>query len=208
MVADRRNVSRHLGIFAAIGGLIWIASAPPVKGQAGTAPQYTPDGQLLAPVRFESWVFVGSNLGLAYKPDAPATTAAEAARAEKQQFHNIYIKPEAYARFVATREFPDLTVLVMQKFVAADREPKGVLATGFFNGERAGLEVAVKNANRPDKQTTPWAYYDLTDPADPSKVRASARAFPDAACESCHRAHASTDNVWVQFYPTLRNASN
>jgi hypothetical protein len=29
-------------------------------------------------------------------------------------------------------------------------------------------------------------------------------AAADADCESCHRAHAGLDNVWVQVYPTLR----
>jgi len=96
-------------------------------------------------------------------------------------------------------------VLVVEKFVAMDRDTKGVLATGMFNGARAGLEVAVKNSRRPDGNTTPWAYYDLTDPTDPSKIAASAPAFPDGACQNCHRAHASLDNVWVQFYPTLRS---
>jgi hypothetical protein len=40
--------------------------------------------------------------------------------------------------------------------------------------------------------------------ADPSKVAPTAAAFADDHCEHCHREHASTDNVWVQFYPTLR----
>jgi hypothetical protein len=95
----------------------------------------------------------------------------------------------------------------MEVFSAADKEPKGVLATGVFNGDRAGLEVAVKNTRRPDGRSTPWAYYDLTDASDPSRIKPSAAAFPDQVCESCHRAHASKDNVWVQFYPTLRKVA-
>ena len=33
-----------------------------------------------------------------------------------------------------------------------------------------------------------------------------AAAFPDAACYDCHIKHADDDNVWVQFYPTLKRA--
>jgi hypothetical protein len=66
------------------------------------------------------------------------------------------------------------------------------------------LEVAVKNAARPDGQKTAWAYYDFTDPARPGKLKASAAAFPDEQCETCHRKHASPYNVWVPFYPILR----
>jgi Cytochrome P460 len=202
-----RKVWCRIGVLTVIAAAIWIAAIRQIEAQSGAAPQYAPNGQLLAPVGYETWVFVGSNIGLAYKPDAPAITAREAARADKPQFHNVYINPEAYARFVATRQFPELTVLVMEKFAAVDRDTKGVLASGSFNGDRVGLEVAVKNSRRPDGSSTPWAYYDLTDPADPSKVRSSAPAFPDAVCESCHRQHASMDNVWVQFYPVLRNAT-
>jgi cytochrome P460 len=197
MINNRKMAWCRAGVLAGLASLVWIASAPEVAGQSGTAPRYTRDGKLLAPVGYETWVFVGSNLGLAYKPDAPAMTAAEGARADKPEFHNVYINPEAYARFRATRQFPDRTVLVMEKFAAAERDTKGVLARGSFNGDRLGMEVAVKNSRRPDGKPTPWAYYDFTD-------MVPATAFPDDKCEQCHRAHASMDNVWVQFYPTLR----
>jgi hypothetical protein len=181
---------------AALSGSMAFAQA---TAGSVTAPRYAANGELVAPTGFESWVFVGSNLGMAYK-----TSPAAAANADKPNFHNVYINPEAYAHFRDTGQFPDPTVLVMEVFAAADKEPRDVLARGVYDGERAGLEVAVKNTRRPDGRSTPWAYYNFTDPADPSKVRASAPAFPDQVCEACHRQHASMDNVWVQFYPTLR----
>jgi hypothetical protein len=189
---------------AAFAGL---ALTPPVRSQSqsGTAPQYTADGQLKVPQGFETWVFVGSNLGLAYKEELPVTTKVEAARANQQQFHNIYINPEAYAYFVANKEFPDKTVLVMDVFAAPDREPRNVLTAGFYNGKQIGLQVAVKNLSRPDGKTTPWAYYTLMNPFDPSPIlQPSAPAHADSECYDCHKEHASKDNVWVQFYPTLR----
>jgi len=51
---------------------------------------------------------------------------------------------------------------------------------------------------------SPVAFRFDLDKADPSKVAPTAAAFADDQCEHCHREHASTDNVWVQFYPTLR----
>jgi cytochrome P460 len=195
----------RVGIFAIAALSAWMASAPTAAAQTGTAPQYTADGRLLAPAGYQTWVFVGSNLGLAYRQNLPARTGAESRKADPPQFHNVYINPEAYAHFLATGEFPDPTILVMDRFVAADKEPRGIVANGVFNGDRGGLEVAVKNLSRPDGKTTPWAYYDFTDPSDPTKTRASAPAFADEICESCHRQHASKDNVWVQFYPVLRS---
>ena len=201
---NRKGIYRG-GLFAALAAVAGVLLATQAGSQNATAPAYDANGNLLAPVGFESWVFVGSNLAMEYHPDAAAMTPREASRADVSQFHNIYINPETYAHFLATKEFPEPTILVMQKFLAADKEPQGILASGSFNGERSGVEVAVKNPARPDGSTTPWAYYDMTDRTDPSKVAASAPAFPDAICETCHRQHASNDNVWVQFYPTLRD---
>ena len=55
----------------------------------------------MLPTGFETWVFVGSNLGLSYKQDLFAMTANEAARANPQQFHNVYLSTSAYADFLA-----------------------------------------------------------------------------------------------------------
>src|SRR6516164_863756 len=181
------------------------AAAPSARSQSADEPRYTPGGDLLLPNGFDTWVFVGSNLGLSYTPDAAAAASAPPPRAARQQqFHNVSINKAAYDYFSANGRFPEGTVLVMQVFEAADKEPRSVLASGVFNGSRVGLEVAVKNTSRPDGKTTPWAYYNFTDPSDRSKVLASATAFPDENCANCHQRHASIDNVWVQFYPALR----
>jgi Cytochrome P460 len=183
------------------------AQEPLASSYAATAPKYDAQHDLLLPKGFETWVFVGSNLGLAYKTDMKETTAAEGKRLEAQVFHNIYINPEAYAHFLRTGEFPEPTILVMEQFSAAEKEPKGVLTAGSYNGQRVGMEVAVKNSARPDKVKTPWAYYSFTDQSEPKRLLTHAPAFPDADCETCHRQHASKDNVWVQFYPHLRDAT-
>lgn len=190
---------------AAIAALASSLFASAVRSQSGAVPQYTAKGELVTPSGFETWVFVGSNLGLAYKHELPVTTAKESAQAEMQVFHNIYINPAAYAHFKEKHEFPELTMLVMEIFTAADKEPKGVLSAGVYNGGRIGLQVAVKDSKRPVAHDKPWAYYIPQDWQDPKHTLfPSSSAFKDAACESCHQAHASMDNVWVQFYPTLR----
>ncbi len=186
----------------------WALSAPFETAVAQTnteQPQYNDSGNLKVPQGYETWVFVGSNLGLGYKQSLAAMTAVEAKRAERGSFHNIYINPGAYRQFIKKGTFPDPTVLVMEHYVAEDKEPKGIVDKGVFNGKRSGVEVAVKNTKRPDGSSTPWAYYVFTDRTDPSKVTPVATAFPDAACHQCHLEHASTDNVWVQFYPALRD---
>jgi Cytochrome P460 len=207
MVHVLGKLSRRCGLVTGAAVFCFTLTTLPLQAQAQLAdePRYTPSGELMLPNGFETWVFVGSNLGLSYTPDAAAAAAAPPPRAARQQFHNVSINKAAYDYFLANDRFPDRTVLVMQVFEAADKEPKGVLANGLFNGRRVALEVAVKNASRPDGKTTPWAYYNFTDPSDRSKALASAPAFPDQACANCHQRHASIDNVWVQFYPALRD---
>jgi Cytochrome P460 len=207
MVHILGKLGRRRGIHTGAAALCFAlaASSPPAQAQRADEPRYTPSGELVLPNGFETWVFVGSNLGLSYTPDAATAAGAPPPRAARQQFHNVAINKAAYDYFLANDRFPDRTVLVMQVFEAADKETKGVLASGMFNGRRVGLEVAVKNASRPDGKTTPWAYYNFTDPSDRAKVLASAPAFPDQACANCHQLHASIDNVWVQFYPALRD---
>jgi Cytochrome P460 len=179
-------------------------------------PEYSKDGsKLVLPRDFHTWIFVGSNLGLTYKRDAKAMTTREAQREEAQNYHNVYLDPAAYAYYVKNREFPDPTILVMDVYEAAKKEgPDSIVHKGSFNGKRVDIEVAVKNKNRPDRIKDPdrtkesvadWAYYffPAAQPGEQQQLEASPR--PDSACHDCHKAHASKDNVWVQFYPILRD---
>ena len=172
-------------------------SPPPATG-----PQYNEAGELKRPAGFETWVFVGSNLGLEYSDQAAKENPVE--KKEKNRpaggsnFHNVYINPEAYAHYVKTGKFPEKTVLVLDIFKAEEREPRKIVSEGLFPGAPAGLAVAVKNSARPDGSQTDWAYYDF------GLEGKTARAFLDKACYDCHLNHADDDNVWVQFYPALR----
>ena len=178
-----------------------LATAQPVPPDA---PAYAANGDLLLPQKFETWVFAGSNLGLGYSPDVPNNTRAEAARqVQTQQFHNVYINPLAYDAYVKTGKFPEGTMLVMDVYVAASREPSGIVNSGTYNGPRITIEVAVKNSKRPDGSKTDWAYYNFTG-ASPGSLAPQAKAEENADCYACHKSHAGDDNVWVQFYPALR----
>jgi hypothetical protein len=184
-----------------------------VSGQGaadGRRPTYTADGRLEVPPGFRSWVFAGVDLSPRYRteaelagPEKPRKTRQDGRPAGEDTFHAVYINPEAYEAYRKTGRFPDPTVLVMEVFRAEERDPGGVLADGLFPGKRVGVEAAVKDGKRPGGGV-PWAYYDFAldgagKPAGPAKAR------PDRDCYDCHLRHASKDNVWVQFYPTLRD---
>jgi hypothetical protein len=180
--------------------------------QPATDLTYDAEGNLLRPTNFETWVFVGSNLGLGYAKDAKSMTIVEARRTEQQDYHNVYIDPAAYAAYLAKGTFPDAAMLVMDVYETATKEVRGpgdkpsVLNAGTFNGRRKAVEVAVKDSRRPnrrdvegeDRSVGEWAYYGF------DAKGTKARPHADSECFNCHRDHADDDNVWVQFYPTLR----
>ncbi len=192
--------------FAVAGLLILAARAAHSPPSTGIRPRYTDAGLLEVPQRFRSWVFVGADLSPQYKPDVAETAPAEKDRSKGTKhdaFHNVYINPESYDAYLKTGQFPDPTILVMEVLKAEEKDAGGILASGQFEGKRVGLEAAVKDKSRPGGGV-PWAYYsfELDKSANPVQP---AKAFPDASCYECHLKHASNDNVWVQFYPALRD---
>jgi hypothetical protein len=185
------------GIVVLIGMVAFVVSAPPATTQSSDPPQYDSSGNLLRPVGFETWAFVGSNLGLSYE----STT-------DDLEFHNVYISPQAYTEFVKTQTFPDRTVFVIDRRTAGDRnqDPTHELKAGHYNDKRLGILAAVKDLNhpRPTGSTTLWAYYEFD--MKGNQMPDSRKAEDAANCENCHaKVNAKTDNVWVPFYPILRD---
>jgi hypothetical protein len=188
---------------ASLAGLSGYCQPSPAPEVRSADPQYNAKGELKRPTDFRTWVFVGSNIGLKYHKELPDVAPRKqdlAKKAAPGEFHNVYIRPEAYEHYLKTGEFPDLTVLVMDVYEAKERDAKGIVSSGLFPGVQRRIEVAVKNGKRPDGSKTDWAYYAFESP-----TKATAAAFRDAACYDCHLKHADRDNVWVQFYPTLRD---
>ena len=164
-------------------------SARSTQSNQDFGPRYDDEGHLLRPVGWQRWVLAGSSLGLGYTPrtrgESPGT------------FKHVYIHPTAFDHYVKTGEFPDKTMLVMGVYSSNDRaEPA---ENGWYPDVLRALEAAVKDEERFEGN---WAYFDL--PVDEKSV--GTVAFPGARCAACHAEHAAVDNVFVQFYPVLRDA--
>jgi hypothetical protein len=173
---------RILAVLAA-GGLLFTSAG---GARETTGPEYDASGALIRPEGYHEWVFVGASLGLSYR-DAPD--------AGPQEFHHVYLRPESYDAFVRTGRFPDRTVLVLELHEAAQKAAPA--RHGLFEGRRLAVEAAVKDARLPDG----WGYFSFEDGSRPT-----ARVAPREACFECHRQNAAVDNVFVQFYPVLRDA--
>lgn len=154
-------------------------------------PRFANGNQLIRPVGYREWMFVGTGLGMSYSK-GPGD--------KNPTFANIYIQPEAYRRFAAAGEFPDKTLLVMEVVSAGSRA--SINQQGQFEDRFMGIEAAVKDEKRFAEK---WAYFSFI--GQGGEPLAQAKPFPKEACWQCHHAHGAVDNVFVQFYPVLREAA-
>jgi hypothetical protein len=151
---------------------------------SSTGPEYTSDGELKRPDGYREWVYLSTGFDMSYTPGAAA---------DHHMFDNVFANPEAYKKFIETGTWPDKTMLVL--------EVRGAVGKGSINQrgnyqdtDLMGMEVHVKDETRfPGK----WAFFGF----DGDKT---AKMVPtNAACYTCHTAHAAVDTTFVQFYPTL-----
>jgi cytochrome P460 len=87
----------------------------------------------------------------------------------------------------------------MEVFTAGENAP--IVRRGQFQDKFRGVEVALKDS---DKFAEKWAYFNFI--GGEGKQLSQAKAFPKEACWNCHNQHGASDNVFVQFYPVLRDA--
>ncbi len=158
---------------------------------AGPGPRWTADGALIRPDSVDRWITVGTSLGLGYNDP----TSAGGGRFQPL-FHRVYLEPRAYEAARRSGRFPTGTMLAL--VIAPATERVAPARQGVFADRAVRLEVAVKD---PARFPGGWAYFDFGDAAP----AATARALPPERCARCHADHAARDNVFVQFYPLLRD---
>jgi hypothetical protein len=149
-----------------------------------SGPEYTSDAQLKFPENYREWIYLTSGFDMSYSPAMQM--------GDHHTFDNVFVSPDAYKIFVATGNWPDKTMLMLE---VRGAEGKGSInQKGNYQGAAMGHEVHVKDEARfPGK----WAFFGFDDGK-------TAKMIPTSAdCYSCHAAHAAVDTTFVQFYPTL-----
>ncbi|GAB5402356.1 MAG: hypothetical protein Aurels2KO_05870 [Aureliella sp.] len=168
--------------------------ADDVEALNGSGPRYSEDGQLMRPQGWRKWVYIGTPLTPHDMNDGKAAFP---------EFHNVYIDPESFATFERTGEFPNGTQIVKELVLVGSKS--AVSGNGYFMGEFAGLEVALKDTQRFKDEPGGWAYFSFGHVAA-DKYEATAKPFPAESCNACHQASADYDYVFLQYYPVLRAA--
>ena len=145
-------------------------------------PQYA-NGKLIRPESYREWRFLSSGLGMSYSASANANP----------QFTNVFVPQWAYKHFVASGEWPEETVFVLEE--RSSETKRSINKGGRFQTDLNGLAVEVKDDQRfPDN----WAYFSF--PGDTQEAAPN----PRQACWQCHDSNAAVEHTFVQFYPTLK----
>ena len=160
-------------------------------------PQFNDKGELLLPVGFRKWVFIG----------APLTpNALNNGVAGFPEFHNVYVEPAAYDYYVRHGSWPEGTMMVKELQLTKEGtfddgsriEPSG---RGFFPGTVNGMDVSVKDSQR-FADTNGWGFFNFGHNAAPY-LEVAAEA-PVETCAGCHMASAHEDMVFSDFYLQLK----
>jgi Cytochrome P460 len=163
-----------------------LAAAACLAAQTGSdaqGPRYSASGELTLPADYREWVFLSSGLGMTYQ----AMSGHDAA------FTNVFAKPEAYRRFVATGKWPDKTVLLLE--VRASASKGSINQGGSYQTDLLAIEAEVKDSAK--FPGNGWAFFAF------GKSNSGKLLPRSADCYSCHLEHGAVDNTFVQFYPAL-----
>ena len=188
----------HIGVVAAALILLAIVSASRLGVGTATATEgsqaryyeFDSEDQLIRPVGYREWVYVGTPL---------TPNDLNPPEAAFPNFHNVYIDPASWAYYKETGRFRDGTILVKELVDVGSKV--AVSGNGYFMGEFAGLEATIKDRERFPNEPGYWAYYSF---GHAYPLAEAAAAFPAAACNACHEASAQDDWVFTQYYPVLR----
>lgn len=159
------------------------------EASATDAPQYTAEGKLKLPPDYREWIYLSSGLGMSYSDGGPPRSP---------RFDNVFVKAEAYRRFLKTGAWPDRTMFILELRQSSDHG--SIVKEGRFQADVASIEASVKDERRfPEK----WAYFSFG-----SAGKEAGPFAKEAGCFSCHQRHGAVDNTFVQFYPTLLDVAN
>lgn len=156
--------------------------------------QFNKQNELIRPIGYREWIFVGTPLTPNDMNNGKATFP---------EFHNVYVDPISWDQWKKTGKFPDGTVVIKELVSVGSKQASS--GNGYFQGKYIGLEASLKSKKQfPDKPGN-WGFFRFTI-ENSLDLRKTAAVQPDKNCSACHQTNAATDQVFTQYYPVLRAA--
>lgn len=195
-IATRSIVAAAL--VAGIGAAAGVALSARAQSGLTWGPVWTASGELVLPEDFHQWVFLGSPL----TPNALNDGAAGF-----PEYHNVYVRPKAFAVYRETGDWPEGTIMFKElQLTLPGTNPDGsrdeASGRGYFPGAPNGVDISVKDSAR-FKDTDGWGFFNFGHHAPP--YAKTAKVQPADNCASCHSANA-TNMVFSKFYDQILNA--
>ena len=186
------SIRRMAALLAVAAGTLALAVAARGQepSQAAThtlqIAQLTPKGKLQKPADLDSWIFLGTSLGMGYKPGSFNA-------AHPGQFQVVLMEPNAYRHFVEHGSYAQGSMFLLS-FYDTDKQQRSINQNGFTQADLTNYEIHVID---PAKEG--HAFY-VFDPDD----KEGNPVPPGNACVRCHVDHGAFQGTFAQFYPTLR----
>jgi hypothetical protein len=187
-----RSIPRVATLTALAAGALAVALA--ALGQQAPRPtakplqiaRLTPAGNLQKPADLQSWIFLGTSLGMGYNP---GSFNAE----HPGQFQVVLMEPNAYRHFVKHGSYAHGSMFLLS-FYNTDRQARSINQNGFTQADLTNYEIHVID---PAREGHAFYMFDAND-AEGELVP------PGNACVRCHVDHGAFEGTFAQFYPTLR----
>jgi hypothetical protein len=186
---------RITALIAAASGILGLAVAALAQTVAPAKPiqiaQFTADGKLQKPADLESWVFLGTSLGMGYNPGSFNA-------ANPGQFQVVLMEPNAYKHFVKNRSYAPGSMFLLS-FYDSDKQQRSINQNGFTQADLTNFEIHLIDPEKAAAKDKGHAFYVF----DAKDTQGS--PLPSGnACVRCHVDHGVFDGTFAQFYPALR----
>ena len=164
------------------------SGAPPVDAKPLEVARLNSAGKLLKPADLQSWVFLGTSLGMGYNPGSFNAS-------QPGQFQVVTMEPNTYRYFVEHGHYAPGSMFLLA-FYNSDQHPRSINQNGFTQADLTNYEIHVVDPHKgPDGRTF---YLFGANDAEGSPV-------PEGnACVRCHVSHGAFEGTFAQFYPTIR----
>jgi hypothetical protein len=145
-------------------------------------------GKLQKPADLDSWVFLGTSLGMGYNPGS--------FNAERPgQFQVVLMEPNAYRHFVKNGSYAPGSMFLLS-FYNTDQHKRSINQNGFTQADLTNYEIHLIDPSRGEDGRTFFVFgaNDIEGAPLPKGNN----------CVSCHTKHGAFQGTFAQFYPTLR----
>jgi hypothetical protein len=150
--------------------------------------QLTAKGKLQKPADLDSWVFLGTSLGMGYNPGSFNA-------AHPGQFQVVLMEPNAYRYFVDHGSYAPGSMFLLS-FYNADTQKRSINQNGFTQADLTNYEIHLIDPTRGADGRAFFVFGAKDTEGDP--------LAPGNNCVNCHTKHGAFQGTFAQFYPTLR----